>query len=72
MLKVSERIPSQKENLVLLASRPNGDHLETLTTTESEIYKLFQKEKKSIDVIAALKRSDRITVESTKIFSLLF
>jgi hypothetical protein len=63
MLKVSERIPSQKENLVLLASRPNGDHLETLTTTESEIYKLFQKEKKSIDVIAALKRSDRITVE---------
>jgi transcription initiation factor TFIIIB Brf1 subunit/transcription initiation factor TFIIB len=46
----------------------NAIKMEALTATKADVYTLFQKERKSIDVIAALKKTDRKSIESTSIF----
>jgi hypothetical protein len=63
-MTVSERnVLSQQTSSHLDKTKLNLSHLETLTATEVEIYNLFQKEKKSIDVIAGLKHVNRTQIE---------
>jgi hypothetical protein len=69
MTTVTERnLISQQKSSHWDQTKSDLNHLDTLTATEAEIYNLFQKEKKSIDVIAALKHVNRKEIEGrTKI-----